>query len=101
MVSREWDGHDRRAPDSWRSTIEERIERIEGSVGCIKRHSEDFQRTYGDLLKETLESRATRAKLWATATEELVKKGIWAALLAVGAALLIGAKEYIRRWLTT
>ena len=96
-----WDSVERRAADPWRTKMEERMDRIEGSVECIKRHGDEFQQTYGHLLQETLEARATRAKLWAVATEELVKKGIWAALAVLGAALLLGSKEYVRRWLTS
>lgn len=75
------------------------MERIESTVGCIKRRGDEFEKTYGDLLKETLEARAARAKLWALACEEVVKKGVWAGLLAVGVIVLVGLKLEIKRWL--
>lgn len=77
--------------------MEQRMERIEASVACVKRRGDEFQQMYGEALKEILESKAARAKLWATAQEELVKKGVWAALLFLGAVTLVSAKEYIKR----
>jgi uncharacterized protein YabN with tetrapyrrole methylase and pyrophosphatase domain len=96
----DYHGEERRKDDPWREQMEERMTRMEGAVSCIKRHGEEFNEMYGSILKETLEARATRAKLWAVATEELVRKGIWAALLVLGAAVLLGSKEYLKRWLT-
>lgn len=96
---KDWNGVDRRQQDPWRHDMEQRMERIESTVKCIKTRSDSFEETYGELLRETLEARASRSRLWAVATEELVKKGIWAALAVVAGAVLIGTKESLKRWL--
>lgn len=95
----EYQGEERRAADPWRDLMEERMDRIEKAVTCVRAHNEEFSQTYGLILKETLESRASRAKLWAIATEELVKKGVWAALVFLCGAVLVGSREYLKRWL--
>lgn len=78
-----WNGVDRRKvvadPDEL-AQLKVRIEGVEKIVRCLKQSDDDFNRTYGDLLKDTLEAKALKSKLWAAVAEELVRKGVWAAL---------------------
>jgi hypothetical protein len=96
VIEQNWDGIERRHTDPWRTSVEERIERIETTVNCIKKARDEFNETYGDLLKETVEARARKAKLWAAAAEELVKKGVWAAFAFVVVAVAVAAKGWVK-----
>lgn len=79
-----WNGIERRKDEV--AELRERIEGVEKIVTCLKKSDDEFNRTYGDLLKETLEAKATKSKLWAAAMEELVRKGVWAALAVIATA---------------
>lgn len=81
------DVRENRNDEQWKQNLSDRLDKIEASLDCIRKARQDFDRQYGDLLKETLDARALRSKLWATATEELVRKGVWFAAVA----LIIGA----------
>jgi len=89
-------GPERRLIDQWRTSVEERVERMENTLECIKRNTDQFHNGYGDLLRELLESRARKEKLKTAAMERLVSGGIWGVVIFIGFACWEWLRTHIR-----
>lgn len=79
---------------------EARISTIESAVKDMQAKMLAFQDQYEVALKEIVEQKARRSKLMNVALEELVKKGVWAALAVLAAAFLISMRHYLRTLLS-
>lgn len=100
MTQDEWDGKERRQEDPWRVRIEEDIKEIKAAQRCMSREWGKFMTSYEDTLKETVESKARREKLWAAATEKLVTAGVWAAVVFLAGVVITGLKINLRTFLS-
>lgn len=87
-----WPEQDRRRKEPWQVEVDKKLFELNKNQRCLKEGFDKFQETYGELLKDTLESRARKAKLWEAAVTKLVTGGIWAAVIFL---LLAAYKAFI------
>lgn len=94
-----WPEHDRRRKEPWQIEVDKKLFEQAKNIKCLKEGWEGFLATYGELLKDTLEAKARKERLWEAAMTKLVTGGLWAAALflalAAYKAFVGGIKEIL------